>query len=374
MNFKVNKREFLESLNIQSKAISSTTPLPALNGIKLIGENNELTLISSDSNISIKSVIKNNTDKEEVIYITEEGQTLIEAKYLLEIVRKIDSEFINVEIFDNSLAKIYGGNSEFKINTLNPEDYPTINFEIMNQTFMFPIYDLRKIVNSTAFACSDKDTRPILTGVNFKTENGKLHVNATDSYRLASCIIPSDIGFDFNITIPRKYLLEIIHSIPEDGEIKIGIDNQKIAFIFNNTIIETRLLDDEFPDVSRLIPQSFTQKLVINSEELRTIVDKTMFIKSDGKNVVKLTINEKEVDVTSSGQGGAGFHEATPVISFSGNPIEVSCSGKYLIDALKAISGKNVTISFSGELKPLIITDDNDDSVVELISPVRTYK
>lgn len=374
MNFKINKREFLTALNIQSKAISSTTPLPSLSGIKLVGENNTLTLISSDSNISIKTVIKNEPEKEEVIYITEEGSIVIEARYILEIVRKIDSQFINVEIFDNSLAKIYGGNSEFKINTLNPEDYPNINFEIYSNTFKFPVYDFKKIVNSTAFACSDKDTRPILTGVNFKSENGKIHVNATDSYRLASCILPLEENVEFNITIPRKYLLEVEHSIPEDGEIEIGIDNQKVSFIFDNTIIQTRLLDDEFPDVSRLIPSSFTQKLVINSEELKSVVDKTNFIKADGKNVVKLTINEKEVDVTASGQGGAAFHEPVSVISFEGSPLEVSCSGRYLIDALKAISGKNVTISFSGELKPLIITDDNDDTVVELISPVRTYK
>lgn len=372
MIFKINKREFLDSLTTAVKAISNTTPLPILNGIKLIAENNTLTLISSDTNISIKTVIINSEDKE-IISISEEGENVIESRYLLDIVRKIDSDTINVEIFDNSLAKIYGGKSEVKINAMNSYDYPNINFDCSNTPFKFDTYTFFKIVNETAFACSEKDTRPVLTGVNFKAKDGKLHVNATDSYRLASKVVDIDSNLDFNITIPRKYLLDIYHSISNVEEVEIGIDAQKISFIFNNSIIQTRLLDDEFPDVARLIPPAFTQKLVVNAKELASAIDRSSFIKADGKNIVKLTINEKTVDVTSNGSNGSSFEEIS-VVSFEGNPFEISCSGKYLTDAIKAMSADEITISFSGELKPLIITDANDPSITQLISPVRTYR
>ncbi len=372
MIFKINKREFLDALSLTQKGISNTTPLPILNGIKLIAENNTLTLISSDTNISIKTEIKNSEDKE-IISVSEEGENVIESKYLLDIVRKIDSDFINVEIFDNSLAKIYGGKSEVKINAMTTNDYPAIDFTCNNTPFKFDTYTFFKIVNETSFACSEKDTRPILTGVNFRAENGKLYVNATDSYRLASKTVDIDSNLSFNITIPRKYLLDIYHSLNNVEEVEIGIDNSKISFIFNNSIIQTRLLDDEFPDVKRLIPASFTQKLVVNAKELSSAIDRSSFIKSDGKNIVKLTINDKNVDVTSNGSNGSSFEEIN-VISFEGSPIEVSCSGKYLTDAIKAMSADEITISFSGELKPLIITDSNDSSIVQLISPVRTYK
>ncbi len=372
MIFKINKREFLDALSMAQKGISNTTPLPVLNGIKLIAENNCLTLISSDTNISIKTEVKN-TEEKEVLTISEEGENVIESKYLLDIVRKIDSDFINVEIFDNSLAKIYGGKSEVKINAMPTSDYPTIDFSCYNTPFKFDTYTFFKIVNETSFACSEKDTRPILTGVNFKAEDGKLYVNATDSYRLASKTVDIDSNLKFNITIPRKYLLDIYHSLSNVEDVQIGIDSQKISFIFNNSVIQTRLLDDEFPDVKRLIPPSFTQKLVVNSKALSSAIDRCSFIKSDGKNIVKLTINESNVVVTSNGNNGSSFEEIS-VISFEGSPFEISCSGKYLTDAVKAMSADEITISFSGELKPLIITDANDGSIVQLISPVRTYK
>ncbi len=372
MIFKINKREFLDALAVAAKGISSSTPLPSLNGIKMIANNNDLTIISSDTNISIKISIVRNEERNN-LNITEEGEIVIEAKYLLEIVRKIDSEYINLETFDNAIVKIYGGNSEFKINAMNSSDYPYINFDINKTTFKFSTYNFLKIVEETSFACSDKDTRPILTGVNFKASGGKLYVNATDSYRLASKTVSLDEDLEFNITIPRKYLLDIAHSITNIEEIEICIDNQKIIFMFNNTIIQTRLLDDEFPDVSKLIPASFTQKLVVKAKDLSSAIDRSSFIKADGKNIVKLSISETKVDITASGSNGSSY-ENINVVSFEGKPFEISCSGKYLIDALKALSADEIVMSFSGELKPLIITDKTDESVVQLISPVRTYK
>ena len=372
MNFKINKRIFLDALNIAAKAISVSTPLPILGGIKLSLENNLLTIISSDSNISIKTVIKNENDKD-VLMIESEGDIVVESKDILEIVRKIDSDLINIEVFDDSLVKIYGGKSEFKINSMKAGDYPFINFEINNTPFKFDTYTFFKIVDETSFACSEKDTRPVLTGVNFRADSGKLYVNATDSYRLASKVVPIDEKLFFNITIPKKYLNDIYHSISNVEEVEIVVDNQKIIFIFNNTIIEARLLDDEFPDVSRLIPQSYSKILVVKTKELIGAVDRSSFIKAEGKNVVKLNINEKEVIITSVGTNGSSY-ENVSVVSFEGDPFEISCSGKYLIDAIKAIGADEVTLSFSGDLKPFVISDKNDDSIIQLISPVRTYK
>ncbi|MBR0462712.1 MAG: DNA polymerase III subunit beta [Erysipelotrichaceae bacterium] len=371
MNFKISKKELLDALNKAVRAISTTTPLPSLSGIKLEIKKDSITLISSDSNISIKTVLTNN-DKE-VFTVQEEGDIVIDSRYILEIVRKIDSDAITFETIDGTLIRIYGGNSEFKLNCMRAEEYPEINFAVNGEPFKFETEKFFDIIDETAFACSDKDTRPILTGVNFKAEDGKLYVNATDSYRLASKTVDVDKDLDFNITIPSVYLNDVYHSLSLEKEIEIAIDNQKISFIFDDSLIQTRLLDDIFPDVSKLIPTNLLQKVTVKSRDLLNALDRTSFIKSDGKNIVKLSINEKEIDITSSNQIGSSY-ENIDVISFEGQPFEISCSGKYLVDAIKAVGSDEVTLSFSGELKPFIVTNKEDDSIIQLISPVRTYK
>lgn len=371
MNFKIGKKEFLDALSLSIRAVSSTTPLPSLSGIKISATDNSLILISSDSNISIKTTIEIGDNSS--LSIFEAGEALIDSRYLLEIVRKIDSEFINVEIIDGTLIQIYGGNSQFKINGMQVEEYPEINFDINdNKKIILNTNLFNQIIDETAFACSDKETRPVLTGVNFKAENGKLYVNATDSYRLASKTLNIESNFQFNITIPSKYLNDISYAISSTKQTDICIDNYKVAFVFVNTIITTRLLDDSFPDTTRLIPSEFSQILKVNSREILNAIDRSSFIKSEGKNIIKMNINSDKIEMTSSNQIGSSY-ETISLLSYEGQPLEISCSGKYLQDAIKAIGGDEITIKFSGELKPMVVQNDKDDNLIQLISPVRTY-
>lgn len=373
MNFKISKKEFLDALSVSSRAISSTTPLPSLSGIKISATEDSLILISSDSNISIKVNI--NSNDYNTLVIKETGEIVIDSKYILEIVRKIDSEFINFEIIDGTLVKIYGGNSEFKLNGMEANEYPMINFDMSGaQPFKLETSLFKQIIDETAFACSDKETRPVLTGVNLKAADRKIYANATDSYRLASKTIDIDTDLNFNVTVPAKYLNEIYHSIANQDEITIAIDNQKISFAFGDIIIDTRLLDDEFPDTSRLIPDTYQQKLKVSAKEMISAVDRTLFIKSDGKNTIKMNINSDRIELTSSNQTMISSFEEIPVISYEGIPLEISCSGKYLQDAIKAIGSDEVVINFSGELKPMVVKKEDDNNLIQLISPVRTYK
>lgn len=371
MNFKISKKELLDALNISTRAISSTTPLPSLTGIKFIVEEDKLVLISSDSNISIKIILDNS--KEKILDVIETGEIVIDSKYILEIIRKIDDRNVSLEIIDGTLIKIFGGNSEFKINCMKASDYPEINFDSNGQPFIINSDTFKEIIDETAFACSDKDTRPVLTGVNFNCSNSILKINATDSYRLASKTISLDDANDFNITIPNKYLIDVYHSLIENKDITLKIDSQKIIFNFDNILIQTRLLDDQFPDTSKLIPSSFTQTLKVSGKELNKAIDRASFIKSDGKNIVKLAISNEKVDITANNQTSSSF-ETIKVISFEGKPFEISCSGKYLQDAINALNQDEIVISFSGDLKPMIITVENDPTIVQLVSPVRTYR
>ena len=373
MNFQISKTELLNALNLCSRAISSTTPLPILSGIYFSLSDYGLTLISSDSNISIKTVIEN-SDEKNTLNIHETGEVVLDARFILEIIRKIESEYITVETIDGNLIKVSGGKSEYKINGMNAYDYPAINFDTSDkEQFVFETLLFNQIIDETAFACSESESRPVLTGVNLKDHDKKIYANATDSYRLASKVIDIDNDLQFNITIPKKYLSEIYHAISNKKEITIAIDKQKISFLFDNTILETRLLEDEFPSTDKLFPTNITQKLVVSSKALADAIDKTLFIKADGKNIVNLKINEQTIEISSSNQTTLSFFDEIETISFEGEPFEISCSGKYLQDAIKAIGYDEIVIEFAGELKPMVIKKEGDDSLVQLISPVRTY-
>lgn len=371
MYFKVSKKDFFNALTVAARAISNFSPLPAFSGIKIDAKTDRLILTGSDSDVSIQTTLKSNdTCKLEIL---EMGSIVIEAKYILEIVRKIDAEEIEFEMIDGSLTKISGNTAEFKINGMRASEYPAIDFTKPKESFFIEEEVLKKVILQTGFATSDKETRPVLTGVNFQCEGSTLHCVATDSYRLAKKTIEIKEDLNFNITIPSKSLQEVVKTLEGEGMVEVAVNDKKAQFMIHDTILQTRLIDGVYPETNRLIPLQFDYELTIDSQDLLYAIDRASFIKNDGVSVIKFTLSEDECVLSSKSVEVGSSTEVLSSASFSGNSLEISCNGRYVFDALKALGGGLVTFSLCGEMKPFIIRSVEDTSVLQLVLPVRTY-
>ncbi len=371
MKFKISKKVIYNSLSIVARAISANTPLPALSGIKIDCQENKIILIGSNSDISIQTVI--NPDKNYVLEIVEEGKIVIEAKYIIEIVRKIDSDTIEFEIIDGCLTKISGESAEFRINGIKDTDYPNIDFSKPIQEFKLDAYLLKTVINQTTFATSDKDTRPILTGVNFVANNGSLECIGTDSFRLAKKTIKINFEDNFNITIPAKSLNEVEKIIDRDGNISVAVSDKKIQFYFKDTLIQTRLIDGKFPDTSRLIPEISAAKLVVDAQDMLNAIDRASFIKNEGVSIIKLSLASNEVVISSKSLEVGSSVEKLIYEEYIGNPMSISFSGRYVFDAIKYLNTQKIIIEFNNEIKPFVVKASDDDSIIQLIVPVKTF-
>ena len=45
----------------------------------------------------------------------------------------------------------------------------------------------------------------------------------------------------------------------------------------------------------------------------------------------------------------------------------------YVIEAARSLKGPQLKIGFTGEMKPFVIFSEGDDSVLQLVLPVKTY-
>ena len=372
MNFTIAKNDLLSALQDAAHAISPNSPQPALRGIKIDAFNDTLTLTGSDADISIRRTIEKSEQNN--LSIIEEGSILIESRYLIEIVRKIDSEQIQIEVIDGALTKFSGGSAVFKINGMRADDYPDIDFIKPSTSLLMSVSDLSSIIEQTAFATSSKDTRPVLTGVNFRLEDGVLKCTATDSYRLAKKTMPFDSNDSFNLTIPAKSLNEVRGTMLGDlsASLEIALSDKKAQFITDKMTLQTRLLDGGYPETDRLIPKEFRYELSMNRNDLIHAIDRTTFIKNDNMTINRLSLSEHEVILSNRSQE-IGESTETLAAVFKGEPLEISFSGSYVMAAARALRGNDIKISFTGEMKPFIMTSSDDDSVLQLVLPVRTY-
>ena len=370
MQFRIHRIELLNALTKVSKAVSSKSPLPALTGIKFNVENYRLVLTGSDSDITIQTHID---ESENILEIIKEGAIVLSSRYIFEIIRKIDSEFVNFEILDGTLTKITGDSSEFTLNGIKAIDYPKIDLSKNGENFKINAVLLKNIIDQTIFATSDKETRPALTGVNFKSAQGHIECTATDSYRLAKKYIDTNDQLAFNITIPGKSLNEISKIIEKDEDIDIYITDRKILFVLDNAFIQTRLIDGTFPDTSRLIPTSYSYVLNADSRELLSAIDRASLLSTESANIVKLTITQNLVTISSSSQEIGSVEDTITSAIFEGEDLSISFSAKYLTDAIRAIGSNKISIYFTGPMKPFVIKNNSDESIIQLVLPVRTY-
>ena len=333
MKIVIKKEILLEGLNKVSKALSTKNLVPALAGIKFDLTKKGLTLTASDNDIIIQNFIPKDKDNME---IDEEGSIIIQGKYILDIIRKIPNEKINLEVFDDSKLTISTENSEYNLNGINKKEYPNISLEESKSFIKIDGEDFKNMINQTAFAVSNDESRPQLTGINFKITGDELECNATDSYRLARKVIKlkEDATDSYNIIIPGKNIIEF-SKIINDEEVELHIFNNKVLFKTENLLFQSRLINGSYPNTANLLPNESMLKIVVNINDLYNVIDRVSTLTSDKeKNIVTLETEEDTLIMRSSNVEIGRIEEKMPIKKENNEEIKISFSAKYMMDAL----------------------------------------
>lgn len=377
MKFTIQRDLLISSLQNVMKAISPRTVIPILTGIKVEASHNGITLTGSNSDISIESFIPaEEEDKVNVEHI-EEGSIVLHAKYFPEIIRKLPEDIVSIEVDSSLKTVIRSGKAEFNLNGQDAEEYPLLPKIQTDDTFEMPVNVLKNMIKQTVFAVSTMETRPILTGVNMRLANNRLHFVATDSHRLASREVDiQDAAVQFeNVVVPGKSLHELNKILSDTDElIQISVTNNQILFRTKNINFLSRLLDGNYPETDRLIPTHSKTKIKMKTKELLHTIDRASLLAKDEKNnVVRLSTEGNMIEISSNSPEIGNVVENISAISMEGEELKISFSSKYVMDALRAIEYDEITIDFTGAMRPFIIRPVEDDSILQLILPVRTF-
>ncbi|GEL76321.1 DNA polymerase III subunit beta [Tenuibacillus multivorans] len=380
MKILIEREPLMASIQNVMKAISSKTTIPILSGIKFEANEQEVKLTGSNSDITIESVISREEDGIVNIHEIIPGQIVVQAKFLPEIIRKLPDNQIEIQVDDDMNINIRSGHAEFKLNGQDPEEYPQLPVLQTENSFDIQIDLLKMLIRQTNFAVSTSETRPILTGVHIKLDNNELGLVATDSHRLASRKITIDqvenLSFN-NVVIPGKSLSEL-NKILEDTQdtLQISVTDNQILFRTKHLYFLSRLLDGNYPETSRLIPDQSKTVMKVNSKDLIQSIDRASLLAKDNRNnIVKLvTQGQQNIQITSHSPEIGQVEELLQTISIEGEEIKISFNAKYMIDALRAIDSEQVLINFTGAMRPFVIRpEEESEQILQLVTPVRTY-
>ncbi|MGY3718513.1 DNA polymerase III subunit beta [Sutcliffiella cohnii] len=378
MKFIIQRDKLLQSVQDVLKAVSTRTTIPILTGIKLVTSEEGVTLTGSDSDISIESFIPSDEDGTINVEVIQPGSVVLQARFFSEIIKKLPMDTVEIEVGSHNMTVIRSGKSEFNLNGLDAEEYPLLPQIEEENVFRISADLIKNIIRQTVFAVSTSETRPILTGVNWKLENSELICTATDSHRLAlrKAKVESDNNLSCNVVIPGKSLSELSKILDDTNElIDIVVTENQVLFKAKNILFFSRLLDGNYPDTSRLIPSESKTTITVTTKDFLQAIDRASLLAREGRNnVVKFnTFETGLLEISSNSPEVGKVVEQVQSTSVDGEELKISFSAKYMMDALKALEGTEIVVNFTGAMRPFVIKALNDDNMLQLILPVRTY-
>lgn len=377
MKFTIQRDYFLNQLNDTLKAISPRTTLPILTGIKIDATDKGIILTGSDSEISIEITIQENIDGEKIVDIEEKGSVVLPGRFFVDIVKKLPGKTVNLSTNDQFKTLITSGHSEFNVSGLDPDQYPLLPQVSEDDAIKLPIKVLKNIIAQTNFAVSTSETRPVLTGVNWLIQDKELICTATDSHRLAlrKLKLEDEDIEDKNVIIPGKALSELNKIVSDSEEdINIFFASNQVLFKVGHINFISRLLEGNYPDTTRLFPENYETKLGVNNSEFYHAIDRaSLLAREGGNNVIKLSTDVNKLELSSTSPEIGTVKEEVTTEEVEGESLKISFNSRYMMDALKAIDNDDVHVEFFGTMRPFILKPKDDESVIQLILPIRTY-
>ena len=335
----LNRLELKEKLNILSKAYSNKTAQPALQFVKF--DNDTLTM--SDNNTIIITSFKSNI------------QALIPFKQLNDICNKLTADELNVTI-ENNQAVIKCARSRFALNLGDFKEYPTFNVLTNAEGLKVNCSEFISIISAVNYACSKDEKRPILTGVNFSS-----NVTATDSFRLSQ--VNKDLGL--KCTISANDINNLISILKDSDEVLIRNNNNVATFEFSDTIYQTRLLEGNYPDTSRLIANNFNFNIKVDRIKLIEAVDRVNIFNEEYATIILDAYN----GILKLSSNATQVGDATDLLECENNDnIKFACNGLFLKETLLKFKENIIELNLVTAMRPITIKEDD---LVALVLPVK---
>ena len=363
MRFTTERAAFLSAVQNLSRIVTKTS-LPVLEGILISAEKGKLTLVSYNLEMSMKKEIYANCDVE--------GDIVISAKLLAEILRKSDGIQIEVEADDRLMCHIKSGNAVFDIMGMSAEDFPEIPSVPETDKISINAGLLKDMVRGTLFAvASDEGSRPILTGINVTVNDGLMQFTGIDGRRIAIRREQISCKGDYNFVITGKAIGEATKIISDENEeINIYLTKKLISFYIDDYLLVSRLLEGEFVNYEKALSKTFLQEIRVNVKSIIDILDRISLVVSDKFTTpVRWRLEENLSTFTCSSPLGKATD--TSAIELKGEELEIGVNAQLLCDALRATETDEVFIRFNGNMNGIVIEPTEGDSFIYMVMPVR---
>lgn len=365
MKFSCEKSLLVNGISIASRTVSPKSSIPALEGI-YVRAGMELYLSGYNLETGITVTVPAS--------ITETGSCVMPARLFFDIIRKLPDEDVTISVDNQFKVSIRSGIASFTITAMSAEDYPALPDVEYENSIQIPQNKLRELISGTIFAVSENMARPVQTGCLMEVESNSITMVAVDGFRLAlrRFLPETPLDREVKFVIPSAALKELEKILGDtDDPAAFTLGRKHILFEVGAVTLVCRVLEGEFLDWRRVVPENNPIQIGANRAQLTASIDRVSLIVSEKlKSPVRCRF----------GKDKAEFHTITTIgeardscdLAGDGKDLEIGFNCRYFLDALKAVPTEHVILELSNGLSPIILTpSDGSTSFLYMVLPVR---
>ena len=368
MKFIVNSTALLRELQKLNGVISSNNTLPILDNFLFNISNNEMTIVASDLETTMKSTIPVESDIN--------GEITIPARILMDTLKTFSNQpltfIVDMTTFGIEMSSEMGN---YKLAGQNADEFPKTPKLSGSSSTIIKGDILANAISKTLFASGNDELRPVMSGMFCELSSEQITFVATDAHKLVKHS-RTDISSDktASFILPKKPLIILKNNINDDAEVKLEFNDTNALFTFNNITIICRLIDGKYPNYDAVIPKENPNKLTINTSDLLSSIKRVSIYANKTTHQIRLKIAGSELQITSEDLDFANKAEERLSCQYEGSDMEIGFNSKFVIDMLNNIGSVQVSLEMSapnraGIIFPLDGLEEGENTLM-LIMPV----
>jgi DNA polymerase III subunit beta len=366
MKFAIPCDQFVASLGVAARGVSTRSAIQTLSGVLVRAEGGKVELRATDMELGIRVSVPAQVERD--------GEAVVPGRLLLDVVRALPKEELSLEYRSSQQdVEVVSGTAKFHLRTLPLEDFPKLP-EPAGSTMRVPSQAFVETINRVARSASRDETRPHLTGVLVSASGKELRMVATDSYRLSvkETSLDEPLDGELEANVPARTLQELGRVAGADnpeGAIEIAALENQVVFTVGETVLSSRLVEGRFPNYRQLLPESFEHELRLSTAELLEVVRRISLLAQ--KNApLRMAFSDGALEVSAQTPDVGEASESLPV-PFKGESLEIGFNPEFLRDGLESAESDELVFKLISPLRPGLIQSGDDGGFTYLVMPIR---
>jgi DNA polymerase-3 subunit beta len=364
MKLSAAREVFLKPLQAVIGVVERRQTMPILSNVLLVARDGRLSVTATDLEVELVADVD--------LDVETGGEITVSGRKLLDICRALpEAAAVTVNVSGEKLF-VKSGRSKFSLTTLPAAEFPTVEDIKAGQTITVPQDVLGRLIEKTHFSMAQQDVRYYLNGMLLETGGKHLRAVATDGHRLALAQAELDGASldEQQVIVPRKGVLELQRLMSGEGSVDIELGANHVRIQLDGIRFTSKLIDGRFPEYDRVIPKESSNELTADRGLLKGALQRTAILSNEKYRGIRLIIRDSGVVLQAHNPEQEEAEEELEV-SYTGEDIEIGFNVNYLLDALGAVDGDEISVSVQDSNSSCLIRKPGTDDCKFVVMPMR---